>query len=126
MRRRESKHSPPLQASYKTSPRRSRPTSCSASPAKSTFITRPKPTILAPSRIVKVAPGMTAACSGLRIVHQFGLGFDGFANANLVRARDEYHSEIRLSNFVSNENCLPLFRVTDDDVWPIFSGRASN
>ena len=45
---------------------------------------------------------------GQGIVHQFSLGFDWLSEANFVRPRDEYNSEICFLTFVANDNWSAL------------------
>src|SRR5213595_2939280 len=63
---------------------------------------------------------------GQWIIHQLSLGFDWFSEANFVRPRDEYYSEICFLTFAANDNCSALIWITDDDVWTISSWRAAN
>src|SRR5690349_12789160 len=49
-----------------------------------------------------------------RIVHEFGLSFDGFANVNVVGASHEYDAKISFTNFVTDDDRLTLVWVADD------------
>jgi hypothetical protein len=59
---------------------------------------------------------------GQRIIHQFSSSFDGFANANLVGARDEYHSKVCFLTLVANHNWPALIWITDNVCGRYFPG----